>query len=73
MEETFKEELRRYGESEIPVKEMIEKLMRDKVKANESELPHICATDWESNLSSIFVEVDTPLVNISITSNNRAL
>ncbi|GMN34746.1 hypothetical protein TIFTF001_004873 [Ficus carica] len=61
LEETFKEELRRYGESEIPVKEMIEKLMRDKVKANESELPHICATDWESNLSSIFVQVDTPL------------
>lgn len=38
--------------------------MRDTVKADESKLPHICSLDWEFNLSSIFVEVDTPLVNI---------
>lgn len=55
----------RYGKSEIPVKEMVEKLMRDKVKADESDLPQICALDWELNLSSIFVEVDTPLVYIN--------
>ncbi|XP_024020136.1 transport and Golgi organization 2 homolog [Morus notabilis] len=61
LEQTFKEELRGYGGSEIPAKEMIEKLMRDKVKAEQSELPHICAIDWEFNLSSIFVQVDTPL------------
>lgn len=42
--------------------EMVEKLMRDPVKADESKLPHICSLDWESKLSSIFVEVvDTPL------------
>lgn len=43
---------------------MIDKLMRDTVKADESKLPQICSLDWEFNLSSIFVEVDTPLVNI---------
>jgi uncharacterized protein with NRDE domain len=46
------------------VKEMAEKLMRDTVKADESKLPRICSLDWEFNLSSIFVEVDTPLVNL---------
>ncbi|KAF4365369.1 hypothetical protein CsatB_007955 [Cannabis sativa] len=61
LELRFKEELTKYHESEIPVKEMVEKLMRDKVKADKSELPGICALDWEFNLSSIFVEVDTPL------------
>lgn len=66
LEQTFKEELRGYGESEIPAKQMIEKLMRDKVKAEQSELPHICAIDWEFNLSSVFVQVDTPLVSILI-------
>ncbi|XP_060961595.1 uncharacterized protein LOC133031865 isoform X1 [Cannabis sativa] len=64
LELRFKEELTKYHESEIPVKEMVEKLMRDKVKADKSELPGICALDWEFNLSSIFVEVDTPLVSI---------
>ncbi|PON34298.1 Transport and Golgi organization protein [Parasponia andersonii] len=61
LELSLKEEMSRYSESEIPVKQMVEKLMRDKVKADESELPGICALDWEFNLSSIFVEVDTPL------------
>lgn len=46
---------------------MVEKLMKDNVKADESELPRICALDWEFDLSSIFVEVDTPLVNINTT------
>ncbi|KAJ6736531.1 SER/THR-RICH PROTEIN T10 IN DGCR REGION [Salix viminalis] len=35
--------------------------MRDKVKADKSRLPGICSIDWEFNLSSIFVEIDTPL------------
>ncbi|XP_023904487.1 uncharacterized protein LOC112016195 [Quercus suber] len=58
---SFKERLAKHGKGEIPLKEMVEKLMRDTVKADESKLPHICSLDWEFNLSSIFVEVDTPL------------
>lgn len=57
----LKDLLGKYGESEIPVKEVLEKLMRDKVKADKSRLPGICSIDWEFNLSSIFVEIDTPL------------
>ncbi|XVE94405.1 hypothetical protein REPUB_Repub02eG0005800 [Reevesia pubescens] len=58
---SFKKMLNKYGKNEVNVKEMIEKLMKDKVKADKSKLPGICALDWEFNLSSIFVEVDTPL------------
>ncbi|KAH0694617.1 hypothetical protein KY285_021714 [Solanum tuberosum] len=56
----FKRMLDVYDEK-ICVKEMIEKLMRDTTKADKSKLPRICSTDWELELSSIFVEVDTPL------------
>ncbi|XP_010539787.1 PREDICTED: transport and Golgi organization 2 homolog [Tarenaya hassleriana] len=61
LEHNFKKMLSRYWEGEVPVKEMAEKLMKDRVKAEESRLPGICDTDWEYNLSSVFVEVDTPL------------
>ncbi|KAK6939218.1 Transport and Golgi organization protein 2 [Dillenia turbinata] len=57
----FERELSKYGESEIEAADMAVKLMRDTVKADETRLPHICALDWEYNLSSIFVKVDTPL------------
>ncbi|KAL7127879.1 hypothetical protein ABFS83_14G280000 [Erythranthe nasuta] len=57
----FKLEVKKYVEGEISVKEMVEKLMRDRVKADKSMLPNICSPDWEFNISSIFVEVDTPL------------
>ncbi|KAJ4830969.1 hypothetical protein Tsubulata_049613 [Turnera subulata] len=57
----FKEQLENYGKGEIPVKEMLQKLMRDTVKADMSKLPGICSPEWEFNLSSIFVEVLTPL------------
>lgn len=57
----FKEHLSKNGEGEIHVKEVIKKLMKDKVKADKSMLPNICSLDWEFNLSSIFVEVETPL------------
>ncbi|MCD7447706.1 hypothetical protein HAX54_032899 [Datura stramonium] len=49
------------NDKKICVKEMIENLMRDTTKAEKSKLPHICALDWELGLSSIFVQVDTPL------------
>ncbi|KAL6504177.1 hypothetical protein OROGR_026100 [Orobanche gracilis] len=61
LELRFKQEVNQYGKREIQVKEMVEKLMTDTVKAEESELPNICSPDWEFGLSSIFVEVDTPL------------
>ena len=54
--------LNKYGKNEVTVKEMVEKLMKDKVKADKSKLPGICALDWEFSLSPVFVEVDTPLV-----------
>ncbi|XP_071725019.1 uncharacterized protein [Rutidosis leptorrhynchoides] len=57
----FKVLLEKYGQDEIPVKEVVEKLMKDTVKADESRLPRICSSDWEMNLSSIYVDVDTPL------------
>ncbi|KAJ7957977.1 transport and Golgi organization 2-like [Quillaja saponaria] len=57
----FHEQLDKYGEGEIPLKEIIQKIMRDTVKADESLLPRICSLDWEFNLSSVFVEVETPL------------
>ncbi|KAG5542753.1 hypothetical protein RHGRI_015762 [Rhododendron griersonianum] len=61
LELNFNDLIGEYGEGEIPVNEMVEKLMRDRVKAEESKLPRICSLDWELSLSSIFVEVDTPL------------
>lgn len=61
----FKELLGKYGESDIPIKEMIEKLMRDTVKADESMLPHICALDWECDQSSIFTDTETKMVYLS--------
>ncbi|KAK2988229.1 hypothetical protein RJ640_020711 [Escallonia rubra] len=61
LELNFKQLMGTYGKGDIPVKDMVHKLMRDTVKADENELPHICSLEWEFNLSSIFVEVDTPL------------
>ncbi|XP_050213623.1 uncharacterized protein LOC126665013 [Mercurialis annua] len=57
----FKQQLEKYGDDEIPVEELLENLMRDTVRAEINRLPGICSRDWEYNLSSIFVEVDTPL------------
>ncbi|KAJ8772513.1 hypothetical protein K2173_027690 [Erythroxylum novogranatense] len=75
----FEAMLNEYGESDLPIREMLKKLMRDTTKAERNVLPGICSTDWEHNLSSIFVEVDTPLglygtrssVALSIRSNGR--
>ncbi|KAF9601949.1 hypothetical protein IFM89_024283 [Coptis chinensis] len=50
-----------YGEDEIPLNELVEELMKDTVKADRNRLPNICSPDWEIHLSSIFVQVDTPL------------
>ncbi|CAL1383664.1 unnamed protein product [Linum trigynum] len=57
----FKEQLLKYGDGEVHLKEIAKKLMTDTVKADKKKLPGICAVEWELALSSIFVEVDTPL------------
>jgi uncharacterized protein with NRDE domain len=63
----FKELLTKYvgkgsDDHHIPIKEFVTRLMRNTVKVNdETKLPHICSPDWEFSLSSIFVNVDTPL------------
>ncbi|KAJ1411369.1 Transport and Golgi organization protein 2 [Sesbania bispinosa] len=60
LEASFKKQLAKYGAGEIPQKEIIQKLMKDKTKADKSRLPHICSLDLEYNLSPIFVEVEIP-------------
>ncbi|KAE8734877.1 Tetratricopeptide repeat-like superfamily protein [Hibiscus syriacus] len=56
----FKQMLNKHGGKDVMVKEMVEKLMKDRVKAEKSKLPGICAVDWEYNHNPIFVEVGTP-------------
>ncbi|KAI9084320.1 hypothetical protein K1719_033662 [Acacia pycnantha] len=56
----FKELIDQYGESEFPIKEMVEKLMTNKIRDEESLLPGIHPPLREYPLSSIFVEADFP-------------
>ncbi|KAG5526905.1 hypothetical protein RHGRI_032982 [Rhododendron griersonianum] len=58
---SFKELLDLYGDAEVAVAEMVEKLMRDTIRDDESVLPHIYPAEKEYYLSSIFVEAETPL------------
>lgn len=55
----FKDLLDKYGETDIPVSDMVETLMRNTVKDDESRLPKIYDADFEYQLSSIFVDTDT--------------
>ncbi|KAF5191711.1 Transport and golgi organization 2-like protein [Thalictrum thalictroides] len=61
LHQNFKELYGKFGEDEIPMKKFVEGLMKDTVKADKNRLPNICSPEWELNLSSIFVEVETPL------------
>lgn len=64
LEREFKKLFESHEGGEIPMGELAQKLMNDTRKASDkSKLPHICSLDWEYNLSSIFVQVDTPLVS----------
>ncbi|GAV88748.1 NRDE domain-containing protein [Cephalotus follicularis] len=58
---SFNELLNNYGESELPMKEMAAKLMTNTIKDDESLLPHIYPFEREYHLSSIFVDMDSPL------------
>ncbi|KAJ7964554.1 Transport and Golgi organization 2-like protein [Quillaja saponaria] len=57
----FKELLDQYGEGELPIKELVEKLMTNTIKDEECLLPKIYPPEQEYYLSSIFVEADFPL------------
>lgn len=61
LEQSFEDLMDKYGEGEVPLKEMSEKLMKDTTKDDESKLPQIYPPEWEYNLSSIYVEADTPM------------
>ncbi|XP_073284800.1 uncharacterized protein [Primulina huaijiensis] len=61
LEQNFRSHIDPYNEGEIPITDIVKKLMNDTIKADESKLPRICSLEWELNLSSIFVEIDTPL------------
>ncbi|XP_058098556.1 uncharacterized protein LOC131243320 [Magnolia sinica] len=62
LHENFKVLLDAYDKEEIPEKEMIERLMGDHLKADKEKLPNTgCDPEWEFNLSSIFIDVETEL------------
>lgn len=63
---SFKEQLDEYGEAELPIKELVEKLMTNTIKDDESLLPGIYPPEREYQLSAIFIEADTPLVSPSL-------
>jgi len=57
---SFKELLLKHGDKEIVAKDLVEKLMTDRTKADKSMLPNTgCDIDYELNLSPIFVEIKT--------------
>ncbi|XP_024031381.1 transport and Golgi organization protein 2 homolog [Morus notabilis] len=57
----FNEFLDKYGDGELPYKEMVEKLMTNRIRDDISLLPRIYTPEKEHCLSSIFVDADTPL------------
>ncbi|KAM7265760.1 hypothetical protein ACFE04_003443 [Oxalis oulophora] len=71
----FKELLNEYGhEGELPVKEMVEKLMRNTIKdEDKSLLPGVLPAEWEYHLSSIFIDVESPRLGRYGTRSSSAL
>ncbi|XP_023746668.1 uncharacterized protein LOC111894802 [Lactuca sativa] len=60
LEHGFKDVLNEYGEGEIPITELIDKLMRNTVKDDISMLPGIYGPEFEYELSSVFVNPVSP-------------
>ncbi|XP_059300025.1 uncharacterized protein LOC132052480 [Lycium ferocissimum] len=58
LECSFKQLLDEYGESEIPIGQAAERIMRDSAK-EDSNLTGIYPPEWEYQLSSIFVDTET--------------
>jgi len=63
LEQGFRNLLDEYGEGEIPITEMIDKLMRNTEKDDISMLPRIYNPEFEYELSSIFVKPISIKVN----------
>ncbi|XVF44703.1 hypothetical protein PTKIN_Ptkin02bG0145300 [Pterospermum kingtungense] len=62
LDHNFKEVLARYGNEELPVKEMLAEVMMDTTKDDLSMLPGIYPPDFEYHLSAIYVDVTHPQV-----------
>ncbi|KAG2409294.1 uncharacterized protein HKW66_Vig0041160 [Vigna angularis] len=60
MRQSFEELIEEYGESDLPIKEMVEKLMTNRVKDEEWMLPGVQPREREHPLSAIFVETELP-------------
>ncbi|KAK1373746.1 Ser/Thr-rich T10 in DGCR region [Heracleum sosnowskyi] len=52
--------LNMYANDECPIGEMSEKIMRDTIKDEKEMLPGIFPPEWEHQLSSIYVDIETP-------------
>lgn len=62
---SFMDIILKHGDEEISQEDMVEELMFDTTKANREKLPNTgCDPNWELNLSSVFVGVETELVII---------
>lgn len=68
MEHGFRDLLNEYGAGEIPIKEMVDKLMGNTVKDDVSMLPRIYSPEFEYELSSVFVNTVSTKVKKSIQS-----
>ncbi|KAK1440882.1 hypothetical protein QVD17_06715 [Tagetes erecta] len=55
LEHGFRDLLNEYGAGEIPIKEMVDKLMGNTIKDDISMLPRIYNSEFEYQLSSVFV------------------
>lgn len=62
LDRNFKGVLGRYGNDELPLKEMLAELMMDTTKDDLSILPGIYPPEFEYHLSAIYVEVTQPQV-----------
>ncbi|KAG9151684.1 hypothetical protein Leryth_001989 [Lithospermum erythrorhizon] len=60
LQQNFRGLLDQYSKTEYHAKEMAEKLMQDRTKDNDTNLPGIYPPEFEHQLSSIFVEAETP-------------
>ncbi|CAL9127769.1 unnamed protein product [Musa acuminata var. zebrina] len=59
---SFMDIILKHGDEEISQEDMVEELMFDTTKANREKLPNTgCDPNWELNLSSVFVGVETEL------------
>lgn len=62
LREAFQQLLAENGSGEFPVKKMVEEVMTNTVKDEDTELPHVFTPETEYHLSSIFVDMQRPTV-----------